>query len=50
MKLPQFKIRTLLLVTAAMGVIFVACADSVIDTSGRPVHLLPGGDLPRELL
>jgi hypothetical protein len=26
MKLPQFNIRTLLLLTAAMGVIFVACA------------------------
>jgi len=25
-------------------------ADTVIDTSGRPMHLVPGGEVPRELL
>ncbi|MFM8219335.1 MAG: DUF1501 domain-containing protein, partial [Planctomycetaceae bacterium] len=24
--------------------------DSLIDRSGRPMHLLPGGEVPRELL
>jgi uncharacterized protein (DUF1501 family) len=24
--------------------------DTILDPSGRPVHLLPGGDVPRELL
>jgi Ni/Fe-hydrogenase subunit HybB-like protein len=36
MKLPQFRVRTLLLLTAIMGVLFVACAKwPVTETTGR---------------
>jgi hypothetical protein len=40
MKLPQFRVRTLLLLTAIMGVLFVACAKRpVTDMSGPPAAL-----------
>ena len=39
-KIPQFRVRTLLLLTAIMGVLFVACAKCpVTEMSGPPVPL-----------
>jgi hypothetical protein len=45
MKLPQFRVRTLLLLTAIMGVVLVACAkwpvtESIFALGGR--HVGPG--------
>jgi hypothetical protein len=36
MKLPQFRVRTLLLLTAIMGVVFVACAKWPVTEMSAP--------------
>jgi hypothetical protein len=45
MKLPQFRVRTLLLLTAIMGVVFVACAKWPVTETVLSLSSKSGGSV-----